>query len=127
MSDEKILEYKDVKKVPVRLRGDIKLGEAEIISDFSGERKEYKIMIDKIYLNDTDDNKSFVIRIIDDELINQTGGIIRGLSRKSDYARRESYRNCYKCISIKPSDWIWSFCRFGFRKYGDLLNKSMII
>lgn len=37
-------------------------------------------MIDKIYLNDLEDNKNFVIRIIDDDLISQTGGIIRGLS-----------------------------------------------
>ncbi len=29
-------------------------------------------MIDKIYLDDTEDNKSFVIRMIDEELINQT-------------------------------------------------------
>ena len=29
-------------------------------------------MIDKIYLSDTEDNKSFVIRIADEELINQT-------------------------------------------------------
>ena len=28
-------------------------------------------MIDKIYLDDVDDNKNFVIRIIDEELINQ--------------------------------------------------------
>lgn len=29
-------------------------------------------MIDKIYLSDTKDNKSFVIRIIDEELIEET-------------------------------------------------------
>ena len=37
-----------------------------------GEKKEYKIMIDKIYLSDTEDNKSFVIRIVDKELIDET-------------------------------------------------------
>ena len=37
-----------------------------------GKRKEYKIMIDKIYLSDTEDNKSFVIRIADEELLNKT-------------------------------------------------------
>lgn len=29
-------------------------------------------MIDKIYLDDTEDNKNFVVRIVDDELISQT-------------------------------------------------------
>lgn len=48
------------------------MGEAKIISNFSGEKKEYKAMIDKIYLDDTEDNKSFVVRIIDKELINDT-------------------------------------------------------
>ena len=43
-----------------------------MISDISGERKEYSIMIDKIYLDDLEDNKSFVIRITDEELIHQT-------------------------------------------------------
>ena len=37
-----------------------------------GKRKEYKIMIDKIYLSDTEDNKSFVIRIADEELLDKT-------------------------------------------------------
>ena len=48
------------------------MGEATIINNFSGERKEYKVMIDKIYLDDLKDNKNFVIRIIDEDLINQT-------------------------------------------------------
>lgn len=81
LSEEKRLNYEAIEKVTVGLRTDITLGEAEIISNFSGERKVYKIMIDKIYLNDTEDNKSFAIRIVDEELIEDTGGIIRGLSR----------------------------------------------
>ena len=72
LSDEKIAEYQNIEKMTVGLRSSIRLGEAKIISNFSGERKEYRVMIDKIYLNDVDDNKSFVIRIIDDELINET-------------------------------------------------------
>ena len=72
MSENKALEYNDDDKIQVGLRNSIKLGEAKIISNFSGEKKEYKVMIDKIYLSDTDDNKSFVIRIADEELISQT-------------------------------------------------------
>ena len=81
LNDIKVLEYDEKEKIPVALRNSITLGEAKIISNYSGEKKEYKVMIDKIYLDDYDDNKSFVIRIIDDELIHYTGGIIRGLSR----------------------------------------------
>lgn len=72
LSEEEIREYEKLNKVQIGLRSDIQLGEAKIISNFSGEQKEYKIMIDKIYYNDNEDNKSFVVRIIDEELINET-------------------------------------------------------
>lgn len=72
LAEEKIEDYNNTLKMPIGLRNSIELGEATIISNYSGERKKYKIMIDKIYLDDVQDNKSFVIRIIDDELINQT-------------------------------------------------------
>ena len=72
LNEEKALEYNENDEMQIGLRSSIKLGEAKIISNFSGEKKEYKVMIDKIYLSDTEDNKSFVIRIADEELINQT-------------------------------------------------------
>lgn len=74
-------QYDNKDTVDIGLRNEIKVGPAKIVSNFEGEKKEYDIMIDKIYLNDLEDNKSFVIRIIDDELISKTGGIVRGLSR----------------------------------------------
>ena len=64
----------------VALRNEIQTGEASILTDINGEVKEYSALIEKIYLDDEDDNKSFVIRVIDEELLNTTGGIIRGLS-----------------------------------------------
>ena len=44
-------------------------GDAVIISDISGKLKEYKVYVEKIYLDDNEDNKSFVIRVKDEELI----------------------------------------------------------
>lgn len=87
LTDDKKIEYENQKKIPIGLRSELELGPAKIVSNFNGEKKEYDIMIDKIYLNDLDDNKNFVIRIIDQDLINETGGIIRGLSRKSYFAK----------------------------------------
>lgn len=95
MQEETCRHYEDCQAIPVGIRNTIRLGKAKIISNFSGEYKEYQIMIDRIYLEDTADNKSFVIRIIDEELIKQTGGIIRGLSRKSYYSRWKIDWNCY--------------------------------
>ena len=45
-----------------------------------GQRKEYNIKIEKIFLNNNIDNKSMVIKITDKELLEKTGGIIQGMS-----------------------------------------------
>ena len=69
------------KTVKVALRNEIKTGEAKVICNIDGRQtKEYSINIDKIYLDNDSSNKSFIIRVTDKELIDKTGGIIRGLS-----------------------------------------------
>ena len=63
------------------LRNEIEEGKASIYCDVDGNGvKEYEIEIEKIYYDNNFDNKSFIIKVIDDKLINKTGGIIRGLS-----------------------------------------------
>ena len=42
--------------------------------------KEYKIEIEKIYISNNEDNKSMLIKITDESLIEKTGGIIQGMS-----------------------------------------------
>ena len=69
------------KTLDVATRNEIELGEAKIICSIDGEEaKEYKIQIDKIYLNNNFDNKSMLIKVTDENLINKTGGIIQGMS-----------------------------------------------
>ena len=68
------------KKMNVALRQEINLGEASILSDIEGELKEYKIEIEKTFLNNNYDNKSMLIKITDEKLLNKTGGIIQGMS-----------------------------------------------
>ena len=72
------IEYS--KKMNVAPRQEIALGEATILSNVSGKLKEYKIEIEKTYLNNNYDNKSMLIKVTDPELLNQTGGIIQGMS-----------------------------------------------
>ena len=45
-----------------------------------GQTKEYKIKIEKIFINNNIDNKSMVIKVTDENLINETGGIVQGMS-----------------------------------------------
>lgn len=69
-----------LRKMYVATRQEIKLGEATILSNIDGQLKEYKIEIQKTYLNNNYDNKSMVIKVTDEELLNKTGGIIQGMS-----------------------------------------------
>jgi len=67
--------------VPIALRNEIKTGDAVILSTLeNGKTVSYDIKIEKIYLNNNIDNKSMIIRITDDELLEKTGGIIQGMS-----------------------------------------------
>ncbi len=77
----------DFEPLEVALRSEIKEGKATILSDIDGKTKEYSIEIQKIFINNNENNKSFVIKVTDEELISKTGGIIRGLSRKPNTSK----------------------------------------
>ena len=70
------------KAIEVASRDEIKEGEAKILCSINSSNvsKEYKIEIERIYKDNDYNNKSMLIRITDEELLKQTGGIIRGLS-----------------------------------------------
>lgn len=65
----------------VATRDEIEIGPAKIILTLEdGIRKEYDIEITKIYKNNNSDNKSMLIKVTDENLINLTGGIVQGMS-----------------------------------------------
>lgn len=68
------------KKMYVAQRQEIKLGEAKILSNVDGQNKEYSIEIKRIFLNNNYNNKSMLIKVTDEELLEKTGGIIQGMS-----------------------------------------------
>ena len=69
------------KAIPVALRNEVKTGKATLITTLNNEEtKEYDIEIEKIYTNNELDNKSMVIKITDEELLEKTGGIVQGMS-----------------------------------------------
>lgn len=74
----------------IATRDEIKLGEAKVILTLEdGVRKEYTIEITKIYKNNNIDNRSMIIKVTDDKLLNLTGGIIQGMSRSTNYSKWE--------------------------------------
>ena len=62
-------------------RSEIKEGRAQIICQLdNNEKNKYNIEIEKIYTMNNEDNKSMLIKVTDEELLNKTGGIIQGMS-----------------------------------------------
>ena len=62
-------------------RNEIKQGKAQIICELEEGKKEYyDIEIERIYTNNSKDNKSMLIKITDERLLEKTGGIIQGMS-----------------------------------------------
>ena len=77
----KIYSAGDYQLMPVANEIEIKPGKAYILTCIDGqEPKSYEIQIEKIYLNSKDRTKNMVIKITDKELLDKTGGIVRGMS-----------------------------------------------
>lgn len=67
--------------VPVAFRQEVQPGAATILTTLDGSTpKEYSIEIERINLLDLNGSKAMVIKITDSELLNKTGGIVRGMS-----------------------------------------------
>ncbi|MBQ3144994.1 MAG: hypothetical protein IJB90_00075 [Clostridia bacterium] len=65
-------------ELEVARRDEIKTGNAMVLLNLeNGIRKEYSIKIEKIYKNNNSNNKSMLIKVTDEELLNLTGGIVQ--------------------------------------------------
>ena len=76
--DNSILKEK--RQIQILPKNKIKEAEASIYCTLDDNNiKEYKIQIQKVLLS-SEGNKNMIIKIIDEELLNKTGGIIQGMS-----------------------------------------------
>ncbi len=66
--------------VEIGYRQNVRKGQAWIRSDVSGELRDYEIEIQRVDLNPIQENKSLVLRVVDEELLRLTGGIVQGMS-----------------------------------------------
>ena len=81
IEDISAVNLNNTNKMQVAMRDEIKLGKATILCSLDNvTTKEYNIEIEKININNNYDNKSMLIKVTDDELLNKTGGIIQGMS-----------------------------------------------
>lgn len=69
------------KEIEVLPRTEVKEGKATIICTLeNNKQEEYEIDIQKVFINNNSDNKSMIIKVTDEKLIEKTGGIIQGMS-----------------------------------------------
>lgn len=118
VDDLESLGIDDNEAVEVALRDEIETGEATIICSLDGKTtKEYSIEITRIFINNNENNKSFMIKVTDEELINETGGIIRGLSG-SPIMQNGKIIGCVTNVLVSDS-------KIGYGVFADLLVQGL--
>lgn len=69
------------KAIPIAYSSQIQLGPAEIYTVIKGRQvKKFQVEIIKIFRQDIPKDKGIVLKVIDPELLKETGGIIQGMS-----------------------------------------------
>ena len=85
-------------QIEVANREEIKMGNAKILLDLeNGVREEYDIEITKIYKNNNVNNKSMLIKVTDERLLELTGGIIQRNEWSTNYSRWKIHRSSNTC------------------------------
>lgn len=81
VTNKSYLNLGNSSEMEVATRSEIKEGKAQIICQLDNSGKKlYDIEIEKIYTMNNEDNKSMLIKVVDKELLEKTGGIIQGMS-----------------------------------------------
>ena len=65
--------------LPVAHAGQVRPGRAQVITDATGERREFEIEITRVW-SDRTDGRDMMLRVTDPELLELTGGIVQGMS-----------------------------------------------
>lgn len=81
------------KEMELALRDEIKTGKATIMCSLeNGKVEDYEIEIEKIYKENNYDNKSMLIKVTDERLLEKTGGIIQ---RHEWFANYSKWKICW--------------------------------
>lgn len=78
--DRMPVKLENIESVPVGLKQEIEVGGASIICDLNGERKSYNIDISEVNYSENKDKREIVFQVTDPELLDETGGIVQGMS-----------------------------------------------
>lgn len=79
LTDEALM--KSGKPVSVATRSEVQVGNATILSNIAGDDvEEYEVEISRIYPENETDTRNLMIKVTDTHLLEQTGGIVQGMS-----------------------------------------------
>ncbi len=71
----------DIEKLPIGFRDEVETGKAYILTTLEDNKIEkYQIEIQKLEIQDKPSQKSMIIKVTDDRLLEETGGIVQGMS-----------------------------------------------
>ena len=105
-------------EMEVALRDEIKVGKAKIMcSTENGKIEEYEIEIEKIYKENNYNNKSMLIKITDERLLEKTGGIIQGMSGSPIVQNGKFIGAVTHVLVNNPTE--------GYGVFGDIMIKEM--
>lgn len=106
------------KEMEVALREEIQTGKATIMCSLeNGKVENYEVEIEKIYKENNYDNKSMLIKVIDQRLLDKTGGIIQGMSGSPVIQNGKFIGAVTHVLVNNPQE--------GYAVFGDLMIKQM--
>ena len=112
------LNIANSKEMEVANRSEIKTGKAEIMCELeNGKTQNYEIEIQKIFTENNQDNKSMLIKVTDEDLIEKTGGIIQGMSG-SPIIQNGKFIGAVTHVLVNDS-------KVGYAVFADLMIKQM--
>ncbi len=105
-------------ELEVANRSEIKTGKAQIMCELeNGKVQNYEIEIQKIFLENNSDNKSMLIKVTDEKLIEKTGGIIQGMSG-APIIQNGKFIGAVTHVLVNDP-------QMGYAVFGDLMIKQM--
>lgn len=91
--------------MPIKAREEVRTGAAQILTVIKGDKVEaFDIEIIEVKNQPTKDIKGLKIRVVDDRLLSETGGIIQGMSGKPNYPRWPDYWSRYTRLIERSND-----------------------
>ena len=118
VTDKSRLNLDTNNELEVANRSEIKTGKAEIMCELeNGKIEKYEIEIQKIFLENNQDNKSMLIKVTDEDLIEKTGGIIQGMSG-APIIQNGKFIGAVTHVLVNDS-------KMGYAVFADLMIKQM--